>query len=96
MGDAIDLRIGMADRRRLEGRTGDVPLQSVDLLSAGGEVGELVEEEALAGAGEAGEEDESEAGEGFEALVEVGGSTVKEVAGWGHRRSLRPKRAGCR
>jgi len=59
-----------AGRARLEGRPRHVPLEQVDAPAPlRGDVGELVDEQALAGAGKAGEEHEAPAGEG----VDVGG-----------------------
>jgi adenylate cyclase len=56
VGDAAILRIGAARFARLEDRTGDVPLQEVDRASARvGEMRELAEQQALAGAGQSGE-----------------------------------------
>jgi len=52
------LRVATSRRAGLERRTRDVPLEQVDAPPAGvSEVRELVDQEALAGAGQAGEED---------------------------------------
>ncbi len=59
MGDAGLLRIAPPRLPGLEHGPGDVPLQQVDGATAGvGQVGELADQQALAGAGQPGEEDQ--------------------------------------
>ena len=71
MRDAVRQRISAARRAGLEHRTRDVPLQEVDLTPGpAGQVDELVNEQALARAGQPREEDHPAAGQGADPLRE--------------------------
>src|SRR5207249_1490702 len=81
MGEAVGQRVGPAGRARLEHRTGRVPLEEMDHPArAPGEVGELVNEETLAGAGKPGEEHHPLAAQAAEPLLEPGIGVDHETA----------------
>ncbi len=94
MGDAVPPRIPPSRRARLEHRTRDVPLEEMNAPARPGrEMGELVDEQALAGSRKPREEHQAPAGQPPQLRFERGGRPEDDARGYVH--TLLPPKRRC-
>ena len=94
MGDAVLQRIPLSRRARLEHRPRDVPLEEMNAPARPGrEMGELVDEQTLAGSGKPREEHQAPRGQAAQLSLERGGRPEDDARGYVH--TLWPPKRRC-